>query len=155
MRIAPPFLLAGLVAWTAAMAQDHRSIEEVVRALDDQERVAALRRDIPALERLWSEEFVVNAPDNRVVAGRNAVLDTYVRAGVINFSSFDREVEFIRADGPFVVIMGLETIRPVSDSPSAGLVAGQLITRRFTNIWKDEAGTWRLAVRYANVLVRR
>src|SRR3712207_8590955 len=42
----------------------------------------SLRRDIPALERLWSDQFVVNTPDNRVVVGRDAVLDTYVRAGV-------------------------------------------------------------------------
>jgi hypothetical protein len=32
-----------------------RSVEDTVRSLDDQERVAALKRDIPALERLWSD----------------------------------------------------------------------------------------------------
>src|SRR3712207_7639852 len=85
----------------------------------------SLFRSIPALERLWSDQFVVNAPDNRVVVGRDAVLDTYVRAGVINFSSFERQVEFIRSDGPFVIIMGLETVVPISDAPYAGLVAGQ------------------------------
>ncbi len=137
------------------MAQGHRLIEEMVRALDDEERIAALRRDVPALERLWSEEFLLNAPNNRVIVGRDAVLDTFVRAGVINFSSFDREIEFVRVDGAFVIIMGLETVRPVSDSPGAGLVAGQLVTRRLTNIWKNEGGTWRLAVRHANVFVRR
>jgi len=155
MRIAPSFLLAGLVACTAAMAQDRRSDEEVVRSLDDQERIAALRRDVPALERLWSEDFVVNAPNNQVVVGRDAVLDTCVRAGIINFSSFERRIEFVRADGPFVILMGLETVHPVSSSPSAGLVAGQVVTRRFTNIWKNEAGTWRLAIRHANVFVLR
>ena len=155
MNLGPSILLAGLVASTAAMAQDRRSGEEIVRALDDQEHVAALRRDIPALERLWSEDFVVNAPNNQVVVGRDAVLETFVRAGVINFSSFEREIEFARVDGPFVILMGLETIQPVSSSPSAGLVAGQVITRRFTNLWKNEAGTWHLAIRRANVFVRR
>ena len=66
--------------------QDRRTVEEIVRSLDDQERLAALYRDIPALERLWSEEFVVNAPNNEVVLGRAAVLNTFVRAGIINFS---------------------------------------------------------------------
>jgi hypothetical protein len=51
--------------------------------------------------------------------------------------------------------MGLETIQPLSSSPGAGLVAGQVITRRFTNIWKNEAGAWRLAIRHANTFVRR
>jgi uncharacterized protein DUF4440 len=152
MRTASSILLLGVMTWTVAMAQDRRSVEDTVRSLDDQERVAALRRDIPALERLWSDQFVVNAPDNRVVVGRDAVLDTYVRAGVINFSSFERQVEFIRSDGPFVIIMGLETVVPISDAPYAGLVAGQAIRRRFTNIWRNEDGTWRLSVRHANVL---
>lgn len=121
-----------------SLNRNRRPDEEIVRSLDDQERLAALQRDIPALERLWSEEFVVNAPNNEVVRGRDAVLDTFVRAGIINFSSFERQIEFVRVDGAFVILMGLETIQPISSSPSAGLVAGQAITRRFTNIWKNE-----------------
>ena len=137
------------------MAQDRNSDEERVRSLDDQERTAALTRDIPALERLWSEHFTVNAPNNQVVMGRRAVLDTFVRAGVINFSKFERQVEFIRADGAFVIIMGLETVEPVSGTPSAGLVAGHTIKRRFTNLWKNEEGIWRLFARHANVIPSR
>jgi hypothetical protein len=138
--------------WTVAMAQTPVSVEQNVRSLDDQERIAALRRDIPTLERLWSEQLAVNAPNNQVVVGKRAVLDMFVRAGIINFSVFDREIEFTRADGAFVIIMGLETLLPVSDAPSAGLVAGQTTKRRFTNIWKNEAGTWRLVARHANVI---
>ena len=129
--------------------------EERVRALDDQERIAALKRDVPTLERLWSEQLTVNAPNNQVVVGRRAVLDTFVHAGVIDFSRFDREIEFIRADSDFVFIMGLETVTPISDAPSAGLVAGQTIERRFTNIWKKEGSTWRLFARHANVIPSR
>jgi ketosteroid isomerase-like protein len=127
-----------------AMAQDRPSDEQHVRSLDDQERVAALKRDLPALERLWSDQFTVNAPNNQVVVGKRAVLDT-----------FERQIEFIRADGNFVIIMGLETVQPIGDAPSAGLVAGQSIKRRFTNIWKNEEGTWRLFARHANVISAR
>jgi len=126
-----------------------------VRALDDQERLAALNRDVPALERLWSDQLTVNAPNNQVVVGRRAVLETFVRTGIINFSRFERHIEFIRADGPLVTIMGLEIVQPLSDASSAGLVAGQTIQRRFTNIWKDEEGTWRLFLRHANVIPSR
>lgn len=52
MRISALFLLAGPVAGTAAMAQDRRPVEEIVRSLDEEKRMAALNRDIPALERL-------------------------------------------------------------------------------------------------------
>jgi hypothetical protein len=129
--------------------------ENVVRGLDNEERLAALKRDLPALERLWSDQFTVNAPNNQVVVGKRAVLDTFVRAGVINFSVFDRQIEFVRVDGAFVVIMGLETVQPIADAPAAGLVAGQTVRRRFTNVWKNEAGTWRLWLRHANVIAPR
>jgi hypothetical protein len=135
-----------------AMTQARDSVEKIVRTLDDQERVAALDRDVPALRRLWSEQFTVNAPNNQVVIGRQAVLDTFVGAGVINFSKFERQIEFVRVDGRFVFIMGLETLVPVADAPAAGLIAGRTTRRRFTNIWKDEDGTWRLYARHANLI---
>ena len=134
------------------MSRDRNSDEQLVLSLDDQERKAALSRDDAALEKLWSDDFVLNAPNNQVVVGKSAVLETFVRAGIINFSTFERQIELVRADGTFVVVMGLETVRPISSAPSAGLVAGQVIRRRFTNIWRNESGTWRLFVRHANVI---
>jgi hypothetical protein len=83
------------------------------------------------------------------------VIDDVVRAGVINYSSFERKIEFIRVDGDFATIMGLETVRPMSDVPASGLKAGQLIQRRFTSIWKREGETWRLFIRHANVIPPR
>jgi ketosteroid isomerase-like protein len=154
-RIAALLLVLSILPGANVMAQGHQSDEAQVRALDDQERLAALKRDTVALERLWSDEFTVNAPNNQVVVGRRAVLDAFVRAGVINFSTFERRIEFIRADGPYVTIMGLETVVPLADAPSAGLTAGRAVQRRFTNIWRKEAGTWRLYLRHANVIPAR
>src|SRR3954447_9013507 len=77
----------------------HISNEETVRSLDNLERLAALKRDVQSLQKLWSEELALNAPNNQVVIGRRAVLEAFVHTGVINFSSFERQVEFIRADG--------------------------------------------------------
>ena len=128
--------------------------EQAVRLLDDQERIAALKRDRSALERLWADEFVVNAPSNELLVGKAALLD-WVDRGIINFSSFDRQVEFARIDGDIAILMGSESVTPVGDAPKAGLRAGQTIQRRFTNVWKRNAGTWRLYARHANVLPAR
>ncbi len=144
-------LLLSVGIWTGTWAQSRTSDEETVRSLDNQERIAALRRDVPALERLWADQFTVNAPNNQVVIGKRAVLETYVHRGIINFSSFERQVEFIRVDGDFAFIMGAETVRPIGSAP----VGGQTVHRRFTNIWKKEAGTWRLFARHANVIPQR
>jgi hypothetical protein len=139
-------------AFLPIAAQTNTVLEQAVRARDDQERVAALTRDTNALRELWSEHFTVNAPNNRVVVGRQANLDTFVRSGIIDFSTFDRAIEAVRIANDFVAIMGLETVVARSDAPSVGLVAGQAVKRRFTNIWKRENGTWRLYWRHANVI---
>jgi ketosteroid isomerase-like protein len=147
--------LASVAAWPDVRAQGRTSDEATVRALDEEARIATLNRDVPALERLWSDHLVVNAPNNQVVVGKRAVIDGVVRAGVINYSLFERQIEFIRVDGDFATIMGLETVRPISDAPASGLKAGQLIQRRVTNIWKREGETWRLFIRHANVIPPR
>lgn len=145
-------LLFFVAAAYGMVATAQNADEERVRALDDQERIAALTRDLQTLERLWSEDFTVNAPNNEVVVGRQAVLDAFVHSGIIDFATFDREYELVRADGDFVIIMGVETVKPRSDAPSAGLSSGRTVRRRLTNIWKNEGGTWRLFVRHANVI---
>ncbi len=90
-----------------------------------------------------------------MVVGKREVLDAFVHSGVIDFSSFERQIEFIRTEADFTIIMGLETLRPNRDAPSAGLLAGQEVKRRFTNLWRKEAGAWRLFARHANVIQTR
>jgi ketosteroid isomerase-like protein len=158
MKVQIGFAALALALACTSSPRNHGSFgsdEQVVRSLDDRERVAALNRDVPALQKLWSEQFTVNAPNNRVVVGRQANLDTFVRGGIINFASFERAIEFVRVDGNFATIMGLETVVPKSDAPSAGLIAGRAVNRRFTNIWKKEGDTWRLYWRHANVIPSR
>jgi ketosteroid isomerase-like protein len=152
MRPTLALVLVLLILAVGARAQNPSSDEAAVRSADDEERIAALNRDTAALTRLWSDQFAVNAPNNKVVVGKRAALDAFVRGGIINFSSFGRQIEFIRVDGDFAFIMGLETLVPLSDAPSFGLKAGQPTQRRFTNVWKKEAGTWRLYARHANVI---
>lgn len=145
------FLLVSLGGAADVHPQGRTADSAAVRELDDQMRLAVLRRDIPALERFWSDQLVVNAPNNQVVRGKRAVLDV-VRTGIINFSSFERDIEFIQVEGDFVITMGLETLRALADSPANGLRAGEMTRRRFTNIWKREGDTWRLYIRHANVI---
>ena len=146
LPFSPAFLLFSLAATVPSFAEDHMSEESIVRSLDDQERAAALARDVATLERLWSDDFTVNSPTNEVVAGRRAVLDAFVRGGVINFDRFEREVELLRVDGNYAFLMGAEVVRRVGDVPTSG----QVVYRRFTNVWRKEGETWRLFARHAN-----
>lgn len=110
-------------------------IEPTIRMFGDQERVAALERNVGVLEKLWSGDFTVNAPNNQVVVGKKGVLDTFVHPVIIDFSSFERTIEYIKPDGDKVVVMGFEVVTPKNDAPAAGLRAGVPVQRRFTNIW--------------------
>ncbi len=146
-----PVLLLDCVAVASTQAQEPMSAAEAaVRALDDQERAAVLHRDLAALERLWSDSLVVNAPGNRVTIGKRAVLDL-VRRGLIHYASFVRQIEFIRLDGDIAIVMGAETVQPIGQAP----MAGQTVARRFTHIWRRDAGTWHLIARHANVISPR
>jgi ketosteroid isomerase-like protein len=131
-------------AHAQVLARDS-AVEATVRALDNQERIAALNQDYPALERLWSEHLIVNAPSNQILPNRAAALDWF-RKGMTTRSSFERSIEQVRVDGDIVIIMGAETLTPTANAP----YAGQTVHRRFTNIWKKEGDTWRLWARHAN-----
>jgi ketosteroid isomerase-like protein len=141
-------LLSCVTACAGAQASGPDSaVEATVRALDDQERLAALNQDFAALERLWSEHFIVNAPSNQILPNRSAVLD-YFRKGMTTRSSFERSIEQVRVDGDIAIVMGAETLKPTGKAP----LAGQTVHRRFTNVWKKEGDTWRLWARHANVI---
>jgi ketosteroid isomerase-like protein len=140
--------LSCVATYAGAQAPGRDSvIEATIRALDNQERIAALNQDFAALERLWSEHFLVNAPSNQIMPNRKAVLDWF-RRGMTARSSYERSIEHIRVDGDIAIVMGLETLTPISNAP----LAGQTVRRRFTNIWKKEGDAWRLWARHANVI---
>jgi len=112
-------------------------------ALEARNREAYLARDIEGLSSLWSEDLVVNSPINRV-HHRPQVLDL-LKAGVIAHSSYEVDIEVVERLGELVVIMGAERIVNAPGTP--------LIHRRFTNVWRQEAGAWRMFLRHANVIV--
>lgn len=121
---------------------DEPDWQEKVIALEDENRRAFVARDFERLEDLWSDQFVVNSPINRVNDKRQ-VLDL-LRAGTIAHSSLQGQIELIQRLGNLVVVMGSEVVTNTPDGP--------IIRRRFTNLWLAEGGTWRLIVRHANVI---
>jgi ketosteroid isomerase-like protein len=151
MKVTALLTLSMLIVLSgAAAAQGQSADEKAVRDLDNQERIAALNKDTKALERLWSEQFVGNQPNNRVVADKKALI-----AALVPRSSYVRNIEFFRIDGDFAFLMGLEIIVAATDAPGVGLAAGKPTQRRFTNVWKREGNTWRLYARHANVIPER
>jgi ketosteroid isomerase-like protein len=116
--------------------------EREIRALEEEGRRAFLAQDLDTLRRLWSDEFLVNSPLNQVNQ-KDQVL-TLLRLGRIRHLSVDAQIEQVRRHGDVVIVMGQET---VADPPD-----GKTVQRRYTNIWRNEAGVWRTIGRHANII---
>ncbi|HUR37689.1 MAG TPA: nuclear transport factor 2 family protein [Terriglobales bacterium] len=125
--------------------KDDRVAEEVKR-LSTAESKAMLEKDIPALEKYFSDDFVVTNPFNKFLT-KKQVLDG-VRSGRIAFTSFERKVEYAHVYGDAVVLAGVETGVPTGLMPGAG----QPMTLRFTSVWRKQQGAWREVARHASVV---
>ena len=131
-------------------AKGNDALGQEIRKLDLAEADAVLRSDLTALGKIWAEDFTVNNPGNEISKGRPEVVKL-VRAGIIKYSSFVREIETILFHGNTVVVMGLETVEPTGNAPGAG----QILRRRYTNIWMKKKDKWLLTARHANIICPR
>lgn len=113
-----------------------------MRALEEDARLAFLARDTQRLDRIWSQEYVVNSPMN-VAIGKPKVLEL-LRNGRIAHISCVGAIEHMSRYGDTIVVMGRET---VVNEPG-----GQPIERRYTNVWRLEDGEWKGIARHANIV---
>lgn len=125
----------------------NEALEQEIRRLDLAHADAILRRDVEALSKLLAEEVTTNHPTNKVVNEREGIFEL-IRTGVINYSSFVREPETFLFYKNMVVVMGRETLTPAGNAQGAG----QIIRRRYTNIWLKQKGKWLLNVRHAHIV---
>jgi len=122
--------------------QERTAIEQEVKKLDLEHADAVLRGDQEAMNKYWTEDFIVNNPFNEIDQADR------IKKGIVTYSSFIRESEAVRVFGNTVVVMGKETVVPKGNSPNAG----KTINRRYTNIWMNREGEWRLVARHASVI---
>jgi hypothetical protein len=130
-------------------AQNNPEVEKTIRSLEDIVIKGILESDTNLLKTVWAPEFLVNTPRNNIAENRAAVLKAHV-AGLLNYSSFERIIEKIDIHENIVITMGSETFVSRTDIP--GAKAGQVVKRRFTNIWKNKDGKWFQIARHASIV---
>jgi hypothetical protein len=120
----------------------------VVAALEAQKHLQAvmLAHDVKGTESLMAPDMVVNAPINKVVK-RDNVLSRLEKNQISYEPNVVRNIEFAGVRGDTVVIMGEEIVQPNKDAP----YAGKIEHRRFTDIWKQSDGVWKLWIRQATI----
>lgn len=123
---------------SAQSSKQKAKIEQEIRRLDLAHADAVLRGDLPALDKLWTEDFKVNNPFNQIDRSER------IRTGAVTYSSFTRDPETVLIHGDTVIVMGAEIVVPKGESPDSG----KTINRRYTNIWMKRSGNWRLVARH-------
>ena len=121
---------------------DPATWQKDIATLEAENCRAFVARDFEQLERLWSDDLIVNSPINRV-HDKKRVLEL-LRAGIISHSSLECQAEAMMQQGRFVIVMGAEVL---TNSPG-----GPQVRRRYTNIWGAAGDSWQLVARHANVI---
>jgi uncharacterized protein (TIGR02246 family) len=122
------------------------SAEQQVRKLSDEEVQAFLKRDPAVMARLWSDDFVVTNPLNKL-ATKKQVLGM-MTSGFLVITTYDRRIEYSHVYGETVILAGSETVAWGGKMPAAGKTQ-QL---RFTAIWMKQQGRWQEVARHANII---
>jgi hypothetical protein len=132
-------------------AQDNSKTETEIRILEQAGATAILKGDTNTLKQIWASEFLVNTPRNEITGTRDSVL-MLQKAGILSYSTFEKNIERIQFQENIVITMGHEVIVSKNDTPAAK--AGQIIKRRFTNIWMKKNGQWQQIARHASIICR-
>lgn len=118
--------------------------ERDIRAREEENRAAFLAGDVAVLDRLWTDDFLVNSPLS-LVNDKPRTL-ALLEAGRIRHTSLAYEIERMSCHGEVVVVMGRDRVTDGSEKVVSH--------RRFTNLWRLEQGAWRCFARHANVTSR-
>lgn len=121
-------------------------VENEIRRLEKSQCEAIVARDTATLFGQWAQRFTVNSPTHDVVKLQAA--KEAVRLGLINYSMYEHKTEEIMNLGTIVLTMGSEKIIPRAGAP----MAGELVLRRYTQVWTKEEGTWKLVARHAHMI---
>lgn len=143
------FLLAFTISIFSANAQNNSKAEAEIRKLEQTGATAILNGDTNTLKQNWAPEFLVNTPRNEITGTRDSIL-LIQKAGVIDYSTYEKVIERMQFQKNIVITMGHETLVSKNDTRTAK--AGQVYKRRFTNIWMKKNGKWQLIARHASVI---
>lgn len=119
--------------------------EEEIRSLEERGRIAFLAADSETLDGMWDDELVVNSPLN-IINDKARVLEL-LATGRIRHTRDDVTIERVSRFDDVVVVMGRDTV----DGPPHG----DLMDRRFTNVWKLQHGQWKMIARHAQIVAAK
>lgn len=99
-------------------AQSNVVIESTIRPLEQLVVTRILNGDTNMLKQVWAPQFNVNTPRNNIAENREAAFLNQ-RAGLINYRSFERNIEKFQLMENVAITMGNEIFVSKNDIPGA------------------------------------
>ena len=125
-------------------SRDHRrSIEQAIRQLDTERIQAQIHADAAALKRIYADDFIGVGPSGTVRTKPQVISD--FTSGDLKFQSITTEEVQIRVYEKTAVETGLSTM--------VGQDRGKVVPRdtRFTRVWINQQGHWRLVANHYSI----
>jgi ketosteroid isomerase-like protein len=123
-----------------------KRIEEEFKRFNSYDADIVLRGDVAAMESFYPDDLVVTNQFNQFI-NKQKVLER-VRENIIKYKSYEKKMEYLRVYGNTVVTAGTETVVPTVDANRPD--AGQIVHRRFTEVWMKRKGQWRKIARHVS-----
>jgi ketosteroid isomerase-like protein len=128
----------------------------VEAALDAQNRIRAymLAGDTERLADMLSDDFVAADPSNSIRRREDVI--AVLASGRLKYDSGEVEIDFSdRLGDDLVVVMGFETTTqstvPV-EGEAGSIMQTSSLRRRFTDVFRNENGTWRLLIKQSTIV---
>jgi hypothetical protein len=129
-------------------SRDHRSsVEQAIRQLDNERIRAQIGADAVALDRIYAEDFIGVGPSGTVRTKPQVISD--FTSGNLKFQFITTDEVQIRIYENTAVETGLSTM--------VGQDKGKAVPRdtRFTRVWINQQGHWRLVANHYSIRVRQ
>ncbi len=133
-------LLISLTAFT------QNTEEAEIRRLEKEVKEAFLKKDTTILFKLFSPDFVINAPNQKVITFKQ--LRPMLQNGSVDRDIFEKVTEVVTFNNNIAIAMGHELLRPTGIAQDAG----KTVKRRYTNIWMKANGNWQLVARQSTII---
>ncbi|ASV30385.1 nuclear transport factor 2 family protein [Maribacter cobaltidurans] len=138
------FLINCTLISTVAFGQSSDEIE--IRRLEKHWTELLDSGDTSSLLEIWSENYVVNNPNGKIVTPKDIV--ALMKSGH-KFPAVKRIIENITFNQDIAIVMGKELQQPSNMNPNHE----EWIPRRFTNVWIKNKNVWQLAARQSSRIV--
>ena len=135
------FLISFTLVTTLAFGQSNDEIE--IRRLEKHWTELLDRGDTTSLLKIWSENYVVNNPNGKIVTPKDIV--ALMKSGH-KFPAVKRIIENITFNQDIAIVMGKELQQPENMTTNYE----EWIPRRFTNVWIKTKDGWQLAARQSS-----